>query len=315
MSKGTLKIHSENILPIIKKWLYSEKDIFLRELVSNATDALSKLKILRDQQETSFKDEELRIDIVIDKENKRLTIKDTGLGMSAHEVETYIAQLAFSGAEDFMKKYDSAQDKDQIIGHFGLGFYSAFMVASKVEIITKSYKDEPAAHWTCDGSPEFTLVPSDKTERGSEIILHIAVGVKGTPTSDFTTSATTSAPTATTKILATSKVSTAKTTTRVTTTQSSTRATTRATTKATIARATTKATTTTSPKSIVASVQKILLTLQIKDTPTHTTQTNALSTPLSINLSRRKRPETKRVVTAVNTILMMNKTTTIKNEF
>jgi molecular chaperone HtpG len=174
MSKGTLKIHSENILPIIKKWLYSEKDIFLRELVSNATDALSKLKILRDQQETSFKDEELRIDIVIDKENKRLTIKDTGLGMSAHEVETYIAQLAFSGAEDFMKKYESAQDKDQIIGHFGLGFYSAFMVSTSVDIDTLSYKENATpAFWSCDGSSEYTLEQGSRQERGTTITLHI----------------------------------------------------------------------------------------------------------------------------------------------
>lgn len=174
MSKGTLKIHSENILPIIKKWLYSDKDIFLRELVSNATDALSKLKILRDQQEASFKDEELRIDIILDKENKTITIKDTGIGMSADEVEKYIAQLAFSGAEDFMKKYESSQDKDQIIGHFGLGFYSAFMVSTTVDIDTLSYRaDATAAHWSCDGSSEYTLEEGSRTERGTTITLHV----------------------------------------------------------------------------------------------------------------------------------------------
>lgn len=174
MSKGTLKIHSENILPIIKKWLYSDKDIFLRELVSNATDALSKLKILRDQNEASFDDKDLRIDILIDKENKLLTIKDTGIGMSADEVEKYIAQLAFSGAEDFMKKYESAQDKDQIIGHFGLGFYSAFMVSTSVDIDTLSYRAQSTpAFWSCDGSSEYTLEQGSRQERGTTITLHI----------------------------------------------------------------------------------------------------------------------------------------------
>jgi molecular chaperone HtpG len=174
MTKGSLKIHSENILPIIKKWLYSDKDIFLRELVSNATDALSKLKILRDQNEVSFKDEELRIDIILDKNGKTLTIKDTGIGMSADEVEKYIAQLAFSGAEDFMKKYKTTSEKDQIIGHFGLGFYSAFMVSSTVEINTLSYKeDQKSAFWSCDGSSEYTLEEGTRASRGTEIILHI----------------------------------------------------------------------------------------------------------------------------------------------
>lgn len=174
MSKGTLKIHSENILPIIKKWLYSDKDIFLRELVSNASDALSKLKILRDQKEVSFNDQDLRIDIIIDKEAKTLTIKDTGLGMNAEEVEKYIAQLAFSGAEDFMKKYESAQDKDQIIGHFGLGFYSAFMVSTTVTINTLSYRENStAAFWSCDGSSEYLLTEGTRSERGTEIVLNI----------------------------------------------------------------------------------------------------------------------------------------------
>ena len=174
MTKGTLKIHSENILPIIKKWLYSDKDIFLRELVSNACDALSKLKILRDQQEADFKDEELRIDILIDKEKKTLTIKDTGLGMSADEVEKYIAQLAFSGAEDFVKKYDKGTEKDQIIGHFGLGFYSSFMVSTHVEINTLSYRaDETSAFWSCDGSSEYLLSQGTRSTRGTEIVLHI----------------------------------------------------------------------------------------------------------------------------------------------
>lgn len=174
MSKGTLKIHSENILPIIKKWLYSDKDIFLRELVSNACDAISKLKILRDQQEVDFSDEELRIDIVIDKEKKTITIKDTGLGMTKEEVEKYIAQLAFSGAEEFVKKYNKGSEKDQIIGHFGLGFYSSFMVSTHVEINTLSYRQgEKSAFWSCDGSSEYLLEEGTRDKRGTEIILHV----------------------------------------------------------------------------------------------------------------------------------------------
>jgi molecular chaperone HtpG len=154
--------------------LYSDHEIFLRELVSNATDATLKLKHLTSIGEAKVEYGHPIIEIKIDKEGKKLHIIDQGLGMTADEVEKYINQIAFSGAEEFLEKYkDSAKDSG-VIGHFGLGFYSAFMVASKVEIITKSYKDEPAAHWTCDGSPEFSLVPHEKTERGSEIILHIA---------------------------------------------------------------------------------------------------------------------------------------------
>jgi molecular chaperone HtpG len=174
MSKGTLKIHSENILPIIKKWLYSDKDIFLRELVSNASDALSKLKILRDQGEADFKDEELRIDIHIDSNAKTLTITDTGIGMTAEEVEKYIAQLAFSGAEEFMSKYKSNNEKDQIIGHFGLGFYSAFMVSTQVDIDTLSYRKEAqSAYWSCDGSSDYLLEQGKRATRGTQITLHI----------------------------------------------------------------------------------------------------------------------------------------------
>jgi len=174
MTQGTLKIHSENILPIIKKWLYSEKDIFLRELVSNACDAMSKMKILRDDGKVSFKNDELRINIEIDKEAKTLTLTDSGLGMTAKEVEKYIAQLAFSGAEEFMKKYQGEGDQAQIIGHFGLGFYSSFMVSDIVEIDTLSFKKSAkAAHWTCDGSPEYTLDAGKREERGTKITLHI----------------------------------------------------------------------------------------------------------------------------------------------
>jgi molecular chaperone HtpG len=174
MASGKINVSVENIFPLIKKFLYSDHEIFLRELVSNATDATLKLKHLTSIGEAKVEYGNPMIEIKIDKEGKKLHIIDQGLGMTADEVEKYINQIAFSGAEEFLEKYkDSAKDSG-VIGHFGLGFYSAFMVASKVEIITKSYKDEPAAHWTCDGSPEFTLVPHDKTERGTEIILHIA---------------------------------------------------------------------------------------------------------------------------------------------
>lgn len=174
MTTGKINVSVENIFPLIKKFLYSDHEIFLRELVSNATDATLKLKHLANIGEAKVEYGNPIIEIKIDKEGKKIHIIDQGLGMTAEEVEKYINQVAFSGAEEFLEKYkDSAKDSG-IIGHFGLGFYSAFMVAEKVEIITKSYKDEPAAHWTCDGSPEFTLEPSDKTSRGTEIILHIA---------------------------------------------------------------------------------------------------------------------------------------------
>lgn len=174
MASGKINVSVENIFPLIKKFLYSDHEIFLRELVSNATDATLKLKHLTSIGEAKVEYGHPMIEVKIDKEGKKLHIIDQGLGMTAEEVEKYINQIAFSGAEEFLEKYkDSAKDSG-VIGHFGLGFYSAFMVASKVEIITKSYKDEPAAHWTCDGSPEFSLVPHEKTDRGSEIILHIA---------------------------------------------------------------------------------------------------------------------------------------------
>ena len=174
MTTGKINVSVENIFPLIKKFLYSDHEIFLRELISNGTDATLKLKHLTSIGEAKVDYGNPIIEVKIDKEGKKLHLIDQGIGMTSEEVEKYINQLAFSGAEEFLDKYkDSAKDSG-IIGHFGLGFYSAFMVASKVEIITKSYKDEPAAHWTCDGSPEFTLDPSDKTTRGTEIILHIA---------------------------------------------------------------------------------------------------------------------------------------------
>ena len=172
MSKGNINVSVENIFPLIKKFLYSDHEIFLRELISNGTDATSKLKHLISIGEAKTELGDAKIEITIDKKRKTLTIKDQGLGMTAEEVEKYINQIAFSGAEEFLDKYKD--NEAGIIGHFGLGFYSAFMVADKVDIITKSFKDEPAAHWSCDGSPEYTLVAHDKSDRGTEIILHIA---------------------------------------------------------------------------------------------------------------------------------------------
>ncbi|WP_416443667.1 molecular chaperone HtpG [Leeuwenhoekiella sp. A16] len=173
MSTGKINVSVENIFPLIKKFLYSDHEIFLRELISNATDATLKLKHLTNIGEVSVEYGNPVIDVKLDKEKKTLTITDQGIGMTAEEVQKYINEVAFSGAEEFLDKYkDSAKDSG-IIGHFGLGFYSAFMVADEVEIITKSFKDEPAAHWTCDGSPEFNLTEGNKTERGTSIILHI----------------------------------------------------------------------------------------------------------------------------------------------
>lgn len=175
MTTGNINVSVDNIFPLIKKFLYSDHEIFLRELVSNATDATLKLKHLSNIGEAKTEYGNPLIEIKIDTENNTLHIIDQGIGMTAEEVEKYINQIAFSGAEEFLEKYkDKNADSAGIIGHFGLGFYSAFMVAKKVEIITKSYTDAPAAHWTCDGSPQFTLTTADKTERGTEIILHIA---------------------------------------------------------------------------------------------------------------------------------------------
>jgi len=175
MAKGNINVSVENIFPLIKKFLYSDHEIFLRELISNATDATLKLKHLTSIGEASVEYGNPIIEVKIDKEGKKIHIVDQGVGMTAEEVEKYINQIAFSGAEEFIDKYKDSGKDTGIIGHFGLGFYSAFMVAEKVEIITKSYKEgTEAAHWTCDGSPEFTLESSDKDTRGTEIILHIA---------------------------------------------------------------------------------------------------------------------------------------------
>ncbi len=174
MSKGTINVSVENIFPLIKKFLYSDHEIFLRELISNATDATLKLKHLTNIGEAKVEYGTPKIEVKIDKESKKLHLIDQGIGMTADEVQKYINEVAFSGAEEFLDKYKDKVEDAGIIGHFGLGFYSAFMVAEKVEIITKSYKNEPAAHWLCDGSPEYSLEKSDKKDRGTEIILHIA---------------------------------------------------------------------------------------------------------------------------------------------
>ena len=174
MSKGTINVSVENIFPLIKKFLYSDHEIFLRELISNATDATLKLKHLSNIGEAKVDYGTPKIEVKIDKKAKKLHLIDQGIGMTSEEVEKYINEVAFSGAEEFLDKYKDKVEDAGIIGHFGLGFYSAFMVAEKVEIITKSYKEADAAHWICDGSPEYSLKKSNKKERGTEIILHIA---------------------------------------------------------------------------------------------------------------------------------------------
>ena len=176
MSTGKINVQTENIFPIIKKFLYSDHEIFLRELVSNATDATQKLKALASMGEAKGDLGDTKIEVVLDKAAKTLTIKDKGLGMTGEEIEKYITQIAFSGAEEFVNQYKDKVDKNVVIGHFGLGFYSAFMVAKKVEIFSLSYKEgSKAVRWECDGSPEYTLEENDtKKERGTSIVLHIA---------------------------------------------------------------------------------------------------------------------------------------------
>ena len=177
MAKGNISVDSENLFPIIKKWLYSDKDIFLRELVSNGCDAVTKLKKLASIGEAQIdENEKFKVTVSIFKDTKKLVISDNGIGMTAEEIDKYIDQIAFSGASDFLSKYKEEDDKgSQIIGHFGLGFYSAFMVADSVEIDSLSYQDgAKAAKWTCDGSMEFDLTDGDRTERGTTITLNIA---------------------------------------------------------------------------------------------------------------------------------------------
>ena len=179
MQSGKINVQTENIFPIIKKFLYSDHEIFLRELISNAVDATQKLKALSSMGNVKEDLGDLTIEVILDKEKGTLTVKDNGVGMSAEEVDKYINQIAFSGAEEFVKKYKGKSEAEsaQLIGHFGLGFYSSFMVSKKVEIITKTYKKGPgskAVKWECDGSPEYTLTETEKSTRGTEIVLYIA---------------------------------------------------------------------------------------------------------------------------------------------
>ncbi|HQP79913.1 MAG TPA: molecular chaperone HtpG, partial [Paludibacteraceae bacterium] len=171
MVKGNIGVTTDNIFPVIKKFLYSDHEIFLRELVSNAVDATQKLKTLASVGDYKGEMGDLKVEVKLDKKAKTLTISDRGVGMTADEIEKYINQIAFSGATEFLDKYKN--DANAIIGHFGLGFYSAFMVSKQVEIFTKSYTDAPAQHWSCDGSPEYTLKTCDKADRGTDIVLHI----------------------------------------------------------------------------------------------------------------------------------------------
>ena len=173
MQKGNIRVQTENIFPIIKKFLYSEHDIFIRELVSNAVDATQKLKTLSSIGEAKGELGELRIDVVIDKEKNTLSISDMGVGMTGEEIDKYLNQVAFSGAEEFLEKY-KGQNEANIIGHFGLGFYSSFMVSDKVEVFSKSYReDAQAVRWECDGSPEFMLEETEKAARGTSIVMHL----------------------------------------------------------------------------------------------------------------------------------------------
>ncbi|MHC2990641.1 molecular chaperone Hsp90 [Pontibacter sp. HJ8] len=173
--RGNISIHTENIFPIIKKFLYSDHEIFLRELVSNAVDATQKMKRLSAIGEYKGDLGELKVTVKVDKDAKTITISDNGIGMTAEEIKKYINQIAFSGATEFVERYKDAGEQNQIIGQFGLGFYSAFMVADRVEIITKSYKEgTEAAHWTCDGSTEFAIAPAHKEDHGSNVILNVA---------------------------------------------------------------------------------------------------------------------------------------------
>jgi len=175
MATGNINVTAENIFPIIKKFLYSDHEIFLRELISNGTDATLKLKHLSTLGEVKGDIGSPKLEVIVDKENKQIRIIDQGIGMTGEEVEKYINQVAFSGAEEFVEKYKDEVPESGIIGHFGLGFYSAFMVAERVEIFTKSFKDDTqAVRWECDGSPQYTLEDTERTEHGTEIVLHIA---------------------------------------------------------------------------------------------------------------------------------------------
>jgi len=175
MQKGSINVQTENIFPIIKKFLYSDHEIFLRELVSNAVDASQKLRTLVSLGEVKAKTENLKVEVILDEKAKTITVRDNGIGMTGEEVEKYINQIAFSGAEEFVQKYKDSDKKNAIIGHFGLGFYSAFMVAKEVEIITRSQRpNSKAVKWTCDGSPNYTMEETSKKTKGTDVVLHIA---------------------------------------------------------------------------------------------------------------------------------------------
>jgi len=175
MQQGSINVQTENIFPIIKKFLYSDHEIFLRELVSNAVDATQKLKTLVSLSELKGNTENLKVEVILDKAKKTITIRDNGIGMTGEEIEKYINQIAFSGAEEFVEKYKDSDKKNAIIGHFGLGFYSAFMVAKEVEIISKSQRpNSTPVKWTCDGSPNYTMTETTKKTKGTDVVLHIA---------------------------------------------------------------------------------------------------------------------------------------------
>ena len=173
--KGNINVQTENIFPIIKQFLYSDNEIFLRELVSNAVDATQKLKTLKSVGELSTDLSKLRVEVILDKDKKTITIRDNGIGMTGEEVEKYINQIAFSGAEEFVNKYKDKDSKNSIIGHFGLGFYSSFMVSDNVEIITKSQiPNSKAVKWSCDGSPNYNMEEISKKTKGTDVVLHIS---------------------------------------------------------------------------------------------------------------------------------------------
>ena len=176
MQKGNIGVTTENIFPVIKKFLYSDHEIFIREIVSNAVDATQKLKTLASKGDFAGELGDLKVEVKVDKDAGTITVSDRGIGMTADEIDKYINQIAFSGANDFLDKYK--EDANAIIGHFGLGFYSSFMVSDRVDIITKSYQDAPAVKWSCDGSPEFTLDEVDKADRGTDIVMHVSEDCK-----------------------------------------------------------------------------------------------------------------------------------------
>ena len=172
MQTGNIGVTTENIFPVIKKFLYSDHEIFIREIVSNAVDATQKLKTLANKGDFKGEIGELKVHVNVNKDKGTITVSDNGIGMTEEEIDKYINQIAFSGANDFLDKYKD--NENAIIGHFGLGFYSSFMVSKKVEIITKSYKDDAkAVKWSCDGSPNYEIVDADKKERGTDIIMYI----------------------------------------------------------------------------------------------------------------------------------------------